>query len=315
MEPVASNFWTGRRVVVTGGTGFLGGWTTRQLTTSGAHVAALGRADYDLTDHAAVERLFTELRPEVVVHLAAACGGIGANLANPGHFLHANALMGLHLIDAARRHGAPRVILISTTCAYPEDAPIPLNEASLWQGRPTAATGPYGMAKRLLHEALAAYRTQYGLPGVVLVPANLYGPGDHVDPENSHVIAALVRRFVEAVEAGASEVTCWGTGTPTREFLHVADAARGIALLGARAPTPDPINLGTGQETPIRELARLIAEAAGFAGSIRWDTSRPDGQPRRSLDVGRAQALGFEAEVALADGLRATVAWFRAQKR
>jgi GDP-L-fucose synthase len=314
MTPVATNFWTGRRVVVTGGTGFLGSFITRQLLASGAHVAALGRGDYDLVEQADVRRMYVDLRPEVVVHAAAACGGIGANLANPGHFLHANAAMGLHLIEEARRHGSPRFILISTTCAYPEAAPIPLREATLEDGPPTAVTGPYGLAKRLLHTALASFHRQYGLPGVVLIPANLYGPGDHFEPENSHVIAGLIRRFVEATEQGAASVTCWGTGTPTREFLHVSDAARAVALVGARAQDPSPINLGTGVETPIRGLAEQIAQAAGFKGEILWDPSKPDGQPRRSLDVARARALGFSAEIALEVGLAETVAWFRGRR-
>lgn len=311
MTPVAANQWAGRRVVVTGGRGFLGTWTCRQLAAEGAEVTAIGRADFDLTDQADAGRLFAELRPDVVIHAAAACGGIGANVANPGHFLHANAVMGLHLLEAARRAGGVPIVLISTTCAYPESAPLPLREETLWEGRPTGATGPYGLAKRLLHEALDAYHRQYGQPGVVLIPANLYGPGDHFEPENSHVVAALIRRFVEATDAGAAEVVCWGTGTPTREFLHVADAARAIALLATRAPDPAPINLGTGVETPIRDLARLIAAAAGFQGEVRWDASKPDGQPRRSLDVQRARALGFEARVDLAAGLAETVAWFR----
>ncbi|MEZ4466467.1 MAG: NAD-dependent epimerase/dehydratase family protein, partial [bacterium] len=217
--PVAANHWAGRRVVVTGGRGFLGTWTTRQLEAEGARVTPLGRADFDLTEQADVRRLFAELRPEVVVHLAAACGGIGANVANPGHFLHANAAMGLHLLEEARRAGGVPLVLISTTCAYPEAAPIPLREETLWDGRPTGATGPYGLAKRLLHEALAAYHRQYDQPGVVLIPANLYGPGDHFEPENSHVVAALIRRFVEAADADAPEVVGWGTGSPTREFL------------------------------------------------------------------------------------------------
>ena len=306
------DFYAGRRVVVTGGRGFVGRHTCRALEAAGADVVALGRADFDLREQSDVRRLFTETRPELLVHLAAACGGIGANVANPGRFLYENAMMGLLLLEEARRAGTGKLVLVSTTCAYPKDAPVPLREETLWSGRPVGATGPYGLAKRLLHEACATYAQQYDFRSAVLILANMYGPEDHFDPENSHVVAALVRRFVEAADAGAPAVTNWGSGSPTREFLHVRDAARAILLAGARRDDPAPVNIGTGVETSIRALTGLVAGAAGYTGDIAWDTAKPDGQPRRSLDVSRARAFGFEAGIPLADGVAETVDWYRA---
>ena len=302
----------GRRVVVTGGRGFLGRYVCRALAAQGAEVTALGRADYDLLDQVAVRALYADLRPELVVHLAAACGGIGANVANPGRFLYENALMGLLLLEAARRADTGKLVLISTTCAYPKTAPIPLREETLWDGKPVGATGPYGMAKRLLHEACATYAQQYGFASNVLLLANLYGPEDHFDPENSHVVPALIRRFVEAARDGTPAVTNWGSGSPTREFLHVRDAARAVTLAAGLHDDPAPVNIGTGVETSIRALTELVADAAGYTGEIAWDVSKPDGQPRRSLDVTRARAFGFEAEIPLSDGVRETVEWFAA---
>jgi GDP-L-fucose synthase len=305
----------GRRVAVTGGRGFLGRFVCRALDERGADVAPLDRDDYDLIEQADVRRLYAERRPSVVVHLAAACGGIGANVANPGRFLYENAVMGLMLLEEARRAGLDKLVLISTTCAYPRDAPLPLRETSFWDGPPVGATGPYGMAKRLLHEACATYRGQYGLRSAVLVPSNLYGPEDHFDEERSHVIPALVRRFVEAAESDAPSVMNWGTGRPTREFLHVADAARAIALAAERLDEPGPVNLGTGVETSIADLTRVVADAVGYRGRLEWDTSKPDGQPRRFLDVSRArELLGFEAEIPLEAGIRETVEWYRAHR-
>lgn len=305
------------RVLVTGGHGFLGQHAVSALREAGHEVLAPRRAEYDLLAQADVGRMLRDLRPATVVHLAAACGGIAANVAHPGRFLYENALMGLMLLEAARQAGVARLVLISTTCAYPQDAPLPLNERDFWSGPPTGATGPYGMAKRLLHEACATYEREYGFQSVVLVPANLYGPRDHFDPQNSHVVPALIRRFVEAAEADLSEVSNWGTGRATREFLHVRDAAAGIvaACEPGRALDSRPINLGTGRETPIAELVGLVAEAAGYRGALRWDTTRPDGQPRRFLDVTRArEVLGFEARIPLAEGLAETVAWFKAAR-
>jgi GDP-L-fucose synthase len=311
LEAVDPAFFTGRRVLVTGGHGFLGRNVVAGLRVSGAEIIAPRRAEFDLTEQAAVRALMASARPQQIIHLAAACGGIGANVANPGKFLYENAVMGLHLLEAARLNGVDKLILISTTCAYPQDAPLPLNEDSLWDGKPTGATGPYGMAKRLLHEAVDAYGRQYGQRGIVLLPANLYGPEDHFDPAHSHVVAALIRRYVEASAARVPEVVNWGSGTPSREFLHVRDAARGILMAAARHDDAGPVNLGTGVETPIRALAETIAAAADYTGITRWDTSKPDGQPRRVLDVSRAKAFGFQAKIPLDHGIAETVAWFR----
>lgn len=299
------------RVVVTGGTGFFGHYICNALSHGGRESVPLGSADFDLTEQSAVRSLYRELRPEVIVHAAAACGGIGANVANPGRFLYENAVMGLQLLEEGRKTGLRKFVLISTTCAYPEDAPMPLRESSLWDGAPTAATGPYGIAKRMLHEACRSYRQQYGLESTVLIPANLYGPGDHFDPDNSHVIAGLVRRYVEAAESGTPEVTNWGSGRATREFLHVRDAAEAVRLAIERDAGSEPINLGTGRETSIADLAALVARAAGYPGRTRWDTTKPDGQPRRCLDVARArERLGFEATIPLEKGIRETVNWY-----
>jgi GDP-L-fucose synthase len=304
----------GERVLVTGGGGFLGRFTVEALRAAGHTVDAPRSRDYDLTRQAAVQAMMGDLRPHTVVHLAAACGGIQANVASPGRFLYENALMGLMVLEEARRVGVSRLVLISTTCAYPQDAPLPLNECDFWNGPPTGATGPYGMAKRLLHEACATYERQYGFQSVVLVPANLYGPGDHFDPAQSHVVPALIRRYVEAADTRAASVVNWGSGRATREFLHVRDAAAGIvaAVDPARSPGVAPINLGTGRETSIAELTAAVARAAGFTGETLWDTTKPEGQPRRFLDVTRARdALGFEARVDLDAGLSETVSWFR----
>ena len=259
--------------------------------------------------------MYKEQQPSLVVHLAAACGGIGANVENPARFLYENATMGLLLLEEGRRNNLEKFVLISTTCAYPKDAPLPLQEDSIWMGKPVGATGPYGMAKRLLHEACETYGRQYDLPCAVLVPANLYGPEDHFEEEKSHVIPAIIRRYVEAKETGASSVSNWGSGSPTREFLHVADAAEAIALAVETEVPCMPINVGTGIETSIAELTTLIADAVGYEGDVSWDTSKPDGQPKRFLDVARAkELLGFEAKISLEDGIRETVAWYKANR-
>ena len=257
--------------------------------------------------------MYQELQPDIVVHLAAACGGIGANVENPARFLYENAIMGLMLLEEGRQNDLKKFVLISTTCSYPKDAPLPLQEDSIWTGKPVGATGPYGMAKRLLHEACETYGRQYDLPCVVLVPANLYGPEDHFEEEKSHVIPAIIRRYVEAEAAGLDSVVNWGTGSPTREFLHVADAAEAIAIAAEKNVECVPINLGTGIETSIADLTKLIATTVGFEGEVAWDTSKPDGQPKRYLDVTRAkELLGFEANISLEDGIKETVQWYRA---
>lgn len=301
----------GRVVAVTGGRGFLGRQVAQALAARGADVRALGRRDYDLTDQGEVRRLYREIQPSVVVHAAAAVGGIGANVANPGRFLYENAVMGLMLLDEARLAGVEKFVLISTTCAYPRDAPLPLREDDVWSGPPVGATGPYGMAKRLLHEACATYAEQYGFRSAVLMLANLYGPGDHVEEGTSHVIPALIRRYVEARDRGLPSVTNWGSGRATREFVHVQDAAEGVARAVAADVDSRPINIGTGVETSIREVAGLVSHAVGYRGETRWDTTKPDGQPRRFLDVSRArEALGWRAGIGLSAGIESTVRWY-----
>ena len=305
----------GKKIVVTGGRGFLGGFVCRVLSDRGAEVVPIGSSDYNLIEQADVRRMYKEHSPSLVIHLAAACGGIGANVENPARFLYENAIMGLLLLEEGRQHNLEKFVLISTTCSYPKDAPLPLQEDSIWTGKPVGATGPYGMAKRLLHEACETFGRQYELPCVVLVPANLYGPEDHFDEEKSHVIPAIIRRYVEAKEARLDEVSNWGTGSPTREFLHVADAAEAIALAAEKDIPSDPINLGTGIETSIADLTTMIARAVGYEGAVAWDTSKPDGQPKRYLNVNRAkELLGFEAKIDLETGIQETVDWYRTNK-
>ncbi|PCI38937.1 MAG: GDP-fucose synthetase [Elusimicrobia bacterium] len=302
------------KTVVTGGRGFLGGFACRALNKRGAAVTPIGSSDYNLIEQADVRRMYETLQPELVIHLAAACGGIQSNVENPGRFLYENALMGLMLLEEGRRRNLKKFILISTICSYPKDAPLPLKEEDIWTGKPVGATGPYGMAKRLLHEACETYGRQYGMPCVVLVPSNLYGPEDHFEEGRSHAVPAIIRRYIEAKADGLQEVCNWGTGTPTREFLHVADAAEAIALAAQKDLPCEPINLGTGIETSIADLTNIIAAAVGYEGNVAWDTSKPDGQSKRFMDVSRArELLGFEAKISLKDGIRETVEWYRAQ--
>jgi GDP-L-fucose synthase len=300
-------------VVVTGGAGFLGSVVTESLRRDGAKVFVPRKRDYDLTDPAAVARLFADAAPRVVFHLAAAVGGIGANRANPGRFFYDNMAMGLLLIEQARRYGRlQKLVVVGTTCSYPAAAPLPLREDDLWSGYPEPTNAPYGIAKRALLVMAQAYRAQYGLNAIYVIPANLYGPGDNVEPASSHVIPALIKKCVDAVDTGAAEITAWGDGSPTREFLYVTDAARGIRLAAERYEDADPVNLGTGEEIAIRDLLTLIADLCGYRGRIVWDTSKPGGQRRRRLDVTRAlNAFGFRADVSLAEGLRRTIDWYR----
>lgn len=308
--------WAGLPVVVTGGAGFLGSVLVRRLREAGARVLAPRRRDYDLTDPTAAARLFTDGSPRVLFHLAAAVGGIGANQVNPGRFFYENIAMGLNVVEQARRYSRlDKLVIVGTTCSYPGEASVPMREADLWNGYPEPTNAPYGVAKRALLVMAQAYREQYGLNALYLIPANLYGPGDNFDPETSHVIPALVKKCVDAVEEARSEIVAWGDGSPTREFLYVDDAARGIMLAAERFDDPEPVNLGTGEEISILNLAALIADLTGFRGRIAWDASRPLGQRRRTLDISRARgAFGFEARVPLADGLRETIQWYRASR-
>ena len=305
----------GKRILVTGGAGFLGRRVCAMLEERGvAHIVVPRRRDYDLTDQAAVEQLYRDADADAVVHLAAEVGGIGANRDNPGRYFFANMAMGLHLVEGARRHGVDKYLQVGTVCSYPKFTPVPFSEDDIWNGYPEETNAPYGVAKRALLVMLQSYRAQYGLNGIYLLPVNLYGPGDNFDLQTSHVIPALIRKFVEAKEAGASEVEAWGTGTASREFLYVDDAARGIVTALQRYDAPEPVNLGAGEEIVIRDLVELIAKLTGFDGNIRWDTSKPDGQPRRMLDTTRAkERFDFEAEVGFEDGLHRTIAWWTEQ--
>lgn len=307
-----SNFWAGKRVCVTGGSGFLGTYVVRQLRELGAADIFVPRsAVYDLREREAVRRVYDDARPNLVIHLAAAVGGIGPNWRNPGKFFYDNLMMGLHLIDEARLRGVEKFVTVGTICSYPKLAEVPFREESLWAGYPEATTAPYGMAKKALLVQGQAYRAQYGLNCIHLMPVNLYGPHDNFDPETSHVVPALIKKCLDAKRSGQPFVEVWGTGRATREFLHARDCARGVLLAAEHYDAPEPVNLGTGRETPVRELADMIAALSGFRGQVKWDATKPDGQPRRCLDVSRArERFGFEAGIELADGLRETVEWY-----
>lgn len=302
----------GTTVIVTGGAGFLGRRVCALLAERGVGQIVVPRsAEVDLTDQDAAHRHVAAHRPDVIVHLAAEVGGIGANRANPGRYFYANMAMGLHLIEAARRCGVAKFVQAGTVCAYPKFAPVPFAEDDLWDGYPEETNAPYGVAKKALLVMLQAYRQQYGLNGIYLLPVNLYGPGDNFDPETSHVIPALIRKLVTAIDEGRATVEVWGTGSASREFLHVDDAARGIVAATADYDDPDPVNLGAGREVRIRELVEMIGELTGYTGEIVWDTSKPDGQPRRMLDTTRArQRFGWTAQIGLEEGLRDTIAWW-----
>ena len=299
------------RVLVTGGGGFLGTHVVTRLAADGLDPFVARRRDYDLTAAQDVERLFSDAQPELVLHLAAEVGGIGANRANPGRYWYANLLMGAHVLEQARLRGVAKTVLLGTICAYPKFAPVPFREEDLWNGYPEETNAPYGVAKKTLLVGAQSYREQYGTNAVYLLPVNLYGPRDNFDLETSHVIPALIRKMVEARELGTREIVLWGDGSPTREFLYVDDCAEAILLAARRYDGPEPVNVGTGEEIAIRELAELTAELTGFDGEIVWDTSRPNGQPRRRLDVSRAEELfGFRAGTTLRDGLERTIAWY-----
>jgi GDP-L-fucose synthase len=302
------------RIAVTGGAGFLGRYLREQLKLAGAaeeNILVPLIEDYDLTKEADVVRMYDEMRPTVVIHLAAEVGGIGANRENPGRFFYANMAMGLHLIEHARIRGLSKFVQVGTICAYPKFTPVPFKEENLWEGYPEETNAPYGVAKKALLVMLQAYRQQYRLNGIYLLPVNLYGPGDNFDLQTSHVIPALIRKFVEARQRGDEQVEVWGTGKASREFFYVEDCARGIAAATQKYDEPEPVNLGAGFEITIRDLVEKIKQMVGFEGELVWDTSKPDGQPRRCLDVTRAaEKFGFSAEVSFDEGLRRTIDWY-----
>ncbi|MGI8945619.1 MAG: GDP-L-fucose synthase family protein [Thermoleophilaceae bacterium] len=304
----------GARIMLTGGAGFLGVRVRERLEAAGAaEVVVPRRRELDLTRPDAVAAAYDAARPDTVIHLAAEVGGIGANRANPGRYFYANMAMGLHLIEEARRRGTRKFVQVGTVCSYPRQTPVPFSEDDLWNGYPEETNAPYGIAKKALLVMLQAYREQYGLNGVYLMPVNLYGPGDNFDLESSHVIPALIRKCEQARRAGADRVSCWGTGRASREFLYVDDCAEAIVRATARYDGAEPVNVGAAREITIKDLTELIARLTGFEGELAWDPTRPDGQPRRCLDTTRARELfGFEASTSLEDGLRATIEWWRA---
>lgn len=314
--PDPQEYWADKRVCVTGGEGFLGSFVLERLAERGAgDIFVPSIRDYDLVQQDAVRQLISDSRPDVIIHLAAHVGGIGANRDHPAEFFYDNIMMGVQLMHEAYKNDVAKFVAIGTVCAYPKYSEPPFKEEDLWQGYPEETNAPYGLAKKMLLVQAQAYRQQYGFNAIYLLPANLYGPGDNFDLQNSHVVPAMIRKCIEAVDRGAEQVTAWGTGKPTRELMYVDDAARGILLAAERYNGSDPVNLGTGRPISIKDLIELIAELTGFSGKIEWDASKPDGQPKRSLDTSRAEKLfGYQAEVDLEEGLRRTIAWYRTNR-
>ena len=305
-------YWKGKRVLLSGGGGFLGSVVVGRLQQlSPAQISAPRSRDYDLREPESVRRVLADTQPDIIIHMAARVGGIGANQAHPAEFFYDNLRMGVEFLHAAWKYGVEKFVTIGTVCSYPKMTPVPFKEEDLWKGYPEETNAPYGLSKKMLLVQSMAYRQQYGFNSIFLLPANLYGPGDNFDPDSSHVIPALIRRVIEAREQGQKELVVWGTGNPTREFLYVTDAAEGILLATRGYNESEPVNLGVGSEISIRDLASLIVRLTGFQGSISWDESKPDGQPRRSLDTRKAERLfGFRARVAFEEGLRNTIEWF-----
>ena len=300
------------RIVITGGAGFLGQAVQRTLRTHGLANLFIPRIEeYDLRQEPHIRRMYDEMRPDVVIHLAAVVGGIGANRSNPGRFFYENAIMGIQVIEIGRQVGLKKIVVIGTICAYPKLAPVPFREDDLWNGYPEETNAPYGIAKKALLVQLQAYREQYGFNGIYLLPVNLYGPGDNFDPVVSHVIPALIRKCVDARESGAGEIVVWGDGSATREFIYVDDAAEGIVCATEKYNEPEPVNLGAGFEISIKELVALIVRLTGFRGKVVWDTTKPNGQPRRMLDTTRArQRFGFVTKMGFEEGLKRTIEWY-----
>ena len=310
-------YWTTRRVMVTGGAGFLGAWVVRKLRQRGCQSIFVPRSqDYDLRHGEDIRRAVSEAAPEIIIHLAARVGGIGANRAHPAEYFYDNLMMGVPLLHEAWRAGVSKFVAIGTVCAYPKFTPVPFREDDLWDGYPEETNAPYGLAKKMLLVQSQAYRQQYGYNSIFLLPVNLYGPGDNFDPESSHVIPALIKKCVDAKTRGGDAIEGWGDGSPTREFLYVEDAAEGILLAAEHYNDSQPVNLGSGKEVSIKELVEMISRLTGFEGRIVWDTTRPNGQPRRSLETSRANRLfGFKAQVGFEEGLRQTIEWYVAQQQ
>ncbi len=306
------SFWSSKRLLVTGGAGFLGSHVVEKLRERGCSEIFVPRSkQYDLREREAIVRLYNDAKPELVIHLAAVVGGIGANRANPGKFFYDNAIMGIQLMEYARQFAIEKFVQVGTVCAYPKFAPIPFKEDALWNGYPEETNAPYGLAKKMMLVQAQAYRSQYGFNAIYLVPVNLYGPGDNFDLETSHVIPALIRKCVEAKENDDGQIILWGDGSPTREFLYVEDAAEGIVRATEQYNGSEPVNLGTGEEISIKQLAQIVCEEVGFHGRVTWDAAEPNGQPRRCLDVSRAQQyFGFRAQWSLREGIANTVRWF-----
>lgn len=310
------SFWSDKRVCVTGGAGFLGSFLVPELESRGAaHIFVPRAQDYDLRERDGIRRCLGDSRPDVIIHLAAVVGGIGANMANPGRFFYENLMMGTQLIEESRKAGVGKFVAIGTICAYPKFTPVPFREEELWNGYPEETNAPYGLAKKMMLVQLQAYRQQYGMDGIFLLPVNLYGPRDNFDLETSHVIPAMIHKMVAGRDEGAP-VVLWGDGSPTREFLYVEDAARGIVSAAERYDGPEPVNVGSAMEISIADLAGLIAKHVGYTGPIEWDTSKPNGQPRRKLDVSRAaEYFGWRAEVDFDEGVERTVRWWQEARR
>lgn len=313
------NFWKGKRVLLTGGSGFLGSQVEEKLrahSSGEADIFIPRRKDYDLVHFVDVQRAYRDAKPDIVIHLAAEVGGIGANRANPGRFFYNNLMMGAQLMEVGRQLGLEKFVAIGTICAYPKFTPVPFREEDLWNGYPEETNAPYGLAKKMMLVQSQSYREQYGFNSIFLLPVNLYGPRDNFDPQTSHAIPAIIRKCVEAVRDRKDEIILWGTGSPTREFVHVDDVAEGIVLAAERYNSSDPVNLGSGMEISIRSLAELIARLTGFKGRITWDATQPDGQPRRFLDTSKAERLfGFRARVQFEEGLKNTIDWYLRQNQ
>ncbi|MBN1200607.1 MAG: GDP-L-fucose synthase [Anaerolineae bacterium] len=314
--PASQDFWARQHVIVTGGKGFLGKNVVRELETRGAgKIYDVDIDNYDLRREPEVIQMYKDIPATMVIHLAATVGGIGINREHPGSFFYDNLMMGVLTVEHARQVGVEKVVAIGTICAYPKFTPVPFKEDDLWNGYPEETNAPYGLAKKMLLVQAQAYRQEYGFNAVFLLPVNLYGPGDNFNPASSHVIPALIKKCIDAQDAGEDHIVAWGDGSPTREFLYVEDAARGIVMTAEKYNDPDPVNLGSANEISIKDLVELIAELTGFEGEIRWDTTKPNGQPRRKLDTSRAkERFGFESKTDFRDGLKNTIAWYRAHR-